>query len=344
MSDFELIKAVASYADRRASSPIWEAVYFEPGRVYAGSHRIEAYASIELDQGTFALSADRLMRALRAVSGTPKIEVQKTQVVFTAGKSKATLPKQISHPFDLHVAPKGLKWVGGLDQLAQTKSVSWCVGSDLSRAHLMGVSLSDSGLVATNGISMARLGGVDYNATLGITGRRVFDVSLFSGISASVEACYIEHDRLFLRQDQIIRSAPSLSEDFPKIEPLIISPLKQPHGVVSREALLDVVRRARLSHDTLCLRYGKGRLSLNIDSRGGDQMALFDFADSVDVDFGTRESWGEGLEISASGKLLQAAIEQADDEIKLHLGDSLDPICLVSDDSEYLSIVMPLRV
>jgi hypothetical protein len=205
--------------------------------------------------------------------------------------------------------------------------------------------LSDSGLVATNGISMARLGGVDYNATLGITGRRVFDVSLFSGISASVEACYIvEHDRLFLRQDQIIRSASSLSEDFPKIEPLIISPLKQPHGVVSREALLDVVRRARLSHDTLCLRYGKGRLSLNIDSRGGDQMALFDFADSVDVDFGTRESWEEGLEISASGKLLQAAIEQADDEIKLHLGDSLDPICLVSDDSEYLSIVMPLRV
>lgn len=344
MSLAEAIKAVAPFAtsERNAMNPGWSGIHFAGDHIYALN---PMGGACELAESGIQCSvpAERLLKVLRAVKGEPTFKQSKDRkdLIVASGKSKATLPASPLSIAPAIIRPKAVKWKHTA-ALSGTERVAWSVGQDTTRSHLLGIHLGQYGAESTNGCSLARLSGTDYCELLKAPDSGILvPPAMLKGIPQETWIA-TEGNRLFVAKDKegnAFRFASLLEAQFPPAQEIIKGLTDQPAGVINRESMIDVIKRAKLSGMELVLRIADDRIQVTADEHKAD--TLFGFLDQVVVEYEDGPYQCDAIGVDAK-YLLPALEATTSDHIKLRIRGELDPV--VVEDGDYIAVVMPYRV
>jgi len=344
----EVIRKVAAFADKQESETFTLAdVHFRKGEVYAQSMVGGALEPIELELNC-GVNAKKLLKALQAVGKAPKFEMVGKQLKVSKGKSRAKLEtSDPKHAPKLHRPPKGAEWLE-VPHLHEASRLVWAVSTDTTRTHIAGVCLSARGLCATNGHAAIKLGEENYCELLGCgeASAPLIPPAVLKNLPNPTFAC-LHQGKLYLAAEskpKAFRSANLYDARFPSMEQVMETGRGQPRLSVDRSALVDLLKRARLSSHSAVLEVKGKRLSVSIDdTRPAD--TLFSFADSVEFTKVSGEV-PDGL-ISLNLNYLLPSVETCSDK-QVTLGmlpeaaGSLEPIYVTDGDIE--AIMMPMRM
>jgi len=341
----EAIKTVAAFADvgEEALNQWYSEVHFRKGEVFAANGVGGASEAIDpklkLNCG---VKAGRLLKALKAVKGDVALTTENNKLVIASKGCTARLDATNDKDGPAFYRPaKDSDWKP-TPLLSQVKRVAWCCAAE-DRRHLSGVHLDGNGISATNGSALVRIKGTDF---LEILGQTVLVPPVM--LEKLPDLCWIhkKENKLFIstiEDHSCFRVSSLIDAQFPQLDQVIESVLGIPSAVVNRGQLLDVVKRAAISHTHLTLEVSGNRLSVKISE--GSSLALFDFMDSVTLE--ENEGIQKGI-IGVDSRWLKPMLEYAGaDTIKIRLrpekGGGLDPI-MIEAGGDFLGVLMPLRL
>jgi hypothetical protein len=344
----EIIQDVAEFADTKAElTPGWGAVVFQDGKVWAQSHAGGAVEPLPDEHKALecVVNARTLIKAMKAVRGTdPALAVDNDKLLIASGESQARIPTMLFSTCPTFALPPGkTTWLhaGGLNQLDK---VTWACSKDGTRAALCGVCLTAEYAVATNGHVMARH---DIQVP-GLEAPLVLPPTMVQGLP---EECWlsVHGQRLFIATEKpkkgkvpaSLRGATIADHVFPPWEQVMNPALDQPTVKAPAAEVLELLKRAKVSHNNLMLEVATKRLRVRTEEgRGG----LFDFVDSVSLE--VPKKFPEGCVGLDNTYLLPMIAAVEEDTITIHMelteDGSLTPVAVAA--GEYTAVVMPIRM
>lgn len=300
------------------------------------------------DDGVAVIPSKLLIDVVRSLEpGAVELELSDLDVSVRGGRSEFSIRTMPPDEFPQLVEPEGQEvqleapsFVGALRQVVPAAS------SDDSRPILTGVLLSatDTGLrlVATDSYRLARrdLPGASVLAadqSVLVPSRALNEVSRLVGDAEELTLRLGDRDASFEIAGMRVTTR-LIDGDFPNVEGLIPT-ANSNHLTVSREALLDAVRRVRL----MAQESTPVRLVMSAD--GLELVAITqdvgEAHETLDANY-----TGDDLTVAFNAAFLLDGIEVATgDEVRLETLDALKPSVLkTGDDETFLYLLMPVRV
>jgi len=345
MSILDSVKAVAGFADETSPVIQWSHVVFDKGELWAQGPKGGALVKTPGLNISVAVPAKKLLKALQAVGEESKLEVEKNYRLTIQGEGSTARVEgvKIGDMPTFHRPASDAEWlfVPGLDRVA---SLDWCVSADETRRHLSGIHFNPDGSVeATNGHAMMRLDlgvrgfpdviapapvlrGLPAEGWLAKAGGKLFIASQKGGTEGFRVANL--HEAAFPPAGQIIQGAKD-----------------QGQMIVNREAVVKLLKRAKLSNAEVTLAVAQGRLTAEVD--GERQQSLFGFVSSVPYrNVEGQKEVPEGRIGFSAALLLPMFGLVTSEEVTVYLSPSetggLDPLMMI--DGPLTGIVMPYRL
>ena len=300
------------------------------------------------DDGAAVIPAKLLTDVVRSLDGgAVEVECKELDAAVRSGRSEFSIRTIASDEFPKLNAPEGhTVTIEAGSFIAALRQVVPAASSDDSRPILTGVLVTstDEGvrLVATDSYRLAvrDLPGtsvLDGGQSVLVPSRALQEVARLVGDASELVLEIGERDATF-RVDGLSVTTRLIDGDFPNYEGLI--PDKNPNRLtVSREALLDAVKRVRL----MAQESTPVRLSMS-----GDGLELVAITQDVgeaheQVDAGYN---GEELTVAFNAGFLLDGVEVSPgDEVHLDTIDALKPAVMrAGDDENFLYLLMPVRV
>jgi len=300
------------------------------------------------DDGAAVIPAKLLTDVVRSLDGgAVEVECKELDAAVRSGRSEFSIRTIASDEFPKLNAPEGhTVTIEAGSFIAALRQVVPAASSDDSRPILTGVLVTstDDGvrLVATDSYRLAvrDLPGtsvLDGGQSVLVPSRALQEVARLVGDASELVLEIGERDATF-RVDGLSVTTRLIDGDFPNYEGLI--PDKNPNRLtVSREALLDAVKRVRL----MAQESTPVRLSMS-----GDGLELVAITQDVgeaheQVDAGYN---GEELTVAFNAGFLLDGVEVSPgDEVHLDTIDALKPAVMrAGDDENFLYLLMPVRV
>jgi len=336
------IKHIASFA---AKDGLFGSVQLRPTEAYASDGTVAALAPAELGV-TCAVSGAKLLKALRALQGEPTFEMatKERKLVIKAGKAVVKLEQldERSAP-KMERPPADVVWKATVGLRAVSK-VGWGVSTDQTRVHLSGIHLGAKGLETTNGHTLCRASGTDWAELLGTDKALVSPKSLHDLPAECWVAVNKSATRLFIADDaegRRFRVCSLIAADFPPVDSVVGSIVDNPFGLVDRQTLIDVVKRAKLGSGVFTLEQSAERLSVRTDDMHAD--TLFAFMDSAPLEDAPDGLWCGRVGVAAH--YLAGALDGCEsDKVRVSITGSLDPIMIQDPAIGFLAVLMPYRI
>jgi hypothetical protein len=346
----DIVKSVAKYAEPKDSMlQGMNQVHFRKGQVFAVSLRGSAAAPTNYDFAC-GVDAQKLLKAFAAVGPDPDIQMRERKLEIRSGTAVVrlditsagrTAPK-------LHL-PQRPHWVEvkGMDA---TRRISWAASTDNSRPAMMGVALTQGGIVASNGHVAVLYGDVDYLRLLGLK-EPVIIVPEMVGCFPDPAYLAFEDQRLHVssggEQPQLWSIQP-LAAHYPDVLSIFRNHSEQPAIEISRVELVDLLKRAKNASMEVTLSFANERLSVITEQLGeADERTLFDFLDTCPFKSRGRKKLPPGT-IRLRLQYLLPLLEKTatSDTVELRVSPdpkgSLDPLVVV--DGPLRAIQMPMRL
>ena len=343
MSTIEIIKEVATFADQAVKEELdhigYGYVCFAEGEVWARSPAGGCVRKVDLDlEG--AVPAKKLLKALASCKGEPTFDRTEHYLTLSGGGSKARVQTRPLNKLPrMHRPEKKAKWteVAGL---GEAKRVAWSVSKDASRAHLTGVYLDALGLTATNGASLAH-----FKLDTGLKAGFLIEPKLLRDLPDVVWLAQ-EDAELFIAEDKAktgFRVASVIQQTFPPYGAILEGAPTSGFTAPTKD-LVDLVKRARLSHHQGILEVTGQELHVRVEDTGLD--SLFQFQGSLPVEPLVNHSMPAGrigLDLGLLLPCLEAAEgETVDCSIEMTDRGGLAPSFFRS--GRFVGVVMPWRL
>jgi hypothetical protein len=349
----DTIKRVASFADTKGNDMFTMSdVHFRKGSIYVQTITGGAIEPIDLELDC-GVNASKLIKALKAVGKDPTFTQTDRQLQVKSGSSTAKLSTSLTKDAPkFHRPPNTIAWVE-IPHLHIAHRMAWAVCDDIGRSHLGGVALTSCGMCATNGHVALKYGSVNYTELLHAQEPPNIPVSILKGLPDPT-CGVLDQGRLFLAaqikpkaKPTTFRSANLFSGLFPPMEQILVGARKEPQLIVDRKALIDLLKRARLSAPAAILEVKGTRLSVRVDSAAVNptEETLFGFADSVEFR-NVSSKVPDGIVGMGLAYLISAIETATSDNVILGMlpvnNGSIDPVYLV--DGDYEAVLMPRRL
>lgn len=299
MSDLvDAIREVAGFAgtERAGMFGAWSVLHFAPGEVLAQDGMIGARMPVDLDL-TCGVNAVSMVKALKAVTGDPSITQDKGGLVIKSGTATIKLATLAADMAPKFYRPP-VKAVWHLAAMGDVKKIAWCVNP--SRSNLSGIYLA-ADMQVTNGHVAINRTGVDFVKLLGRAA--LVDPRVFVGLPPDVWMTLHDNTLFVAKDDQgsKFRSAKVTDSLFPDLDGIIDPIRKYAAASAPRDALVEVIKRARVGAADGVLRFSKGKVGISV----GGEKSIFDFLDSV----GLTDSEIKPCEVLLSLSYLQDVLE-----------------------------------
>jgi DNA polymerase-3 subunit beta len=222
------------------------------------------------------------------------------------------------------------------------------ISQDDTRPHLASVLFESDGesarMISTDGHRLSKVGKVLVNGpklASGVLIPRKGVAEIRRALEGREAACEIGvHQGYFvLRADDVTLTVKLGEGQFPPYEQ-VIPKENDKILVIEREVLLEALRRVSIiaSDKTWGIRLSLEKGSLSIEADNPD---LGNAHEKLDVDYK-----GSGLQVGFNARyFIDLLAEMGSKNVRLELGEDLDPAVIrPADDSDYLGVVMPMRL
>lgn len=342
MTDIEVIAKVAAFAAPAGTThgTHWEGIHFHEGSVFAQDQHGGMLSLLQDVKLNCSVSGSLMQKVLKAVGSSShvKFKTTKKELIVTAGQSEAKLPLMSPNMEPKFYRPDAkVKWAV-TDALVNVDRVAWAVSNDAFRAHLSGLHLGENGIEATNGHVGVQLRCENFKKLLGT--EVLVPAAPLKHIGEGNRYIACDDRRFYVSEDEEgtrYLSLKLIDGQFPDLDAVL--PQGQPSAQVTKEQLVDAVKRAKVSGNKAILQVSGDRLSF--ESHTADQNTLFNFIDSVEL-----RDIEKGFNVKPIGLNLdymeKAVKHTGDGEIELRTKDSLAPFEVAS--AKYTAVIMPVRV
>jgi hypothetical protein len=347
----EAIKEVAGFANDDATFGSFANVCFHKGEVWAmgpAAGAVEPTPDLDI---SIAVPARKMTRAIQAM-GKKDVEfsVEGSRLTIR-GAGKATVEGAlIKDQPKVHKPPaEGWIQVAGMARLPQLEDT---VSKDTTRRHLSGVHFQDDRAESTDGHGMMRL-------QLQVDKPLPSAIVMVAALSGLPDVCWLAHQggRLFISAVDPTKGNSGLGYSglgyrfagiveaaFPPAQEIINGAKEQPVMTVDRLALIDLVKRARLSNKMIRIEVVRNKLTVAVDE-GGD--TLFAFASSVEFETKVKGNAVPSGVIGFDSTLLLPMLSHATSAaVDLWLTPDpkggLGPLMLI--DGPFTAVLMPCRL
>lgn len=298
--------------------------------------------------GSVVIPSKLLIDVVRSLEpGAVEVEVKDHDAAIRGGRSEFSIRTIAADEFPPVPEPDGKEVTIEADSfVAALKQVIPAASSDDSRPILTGVLIAatEGGvrLVATDSYRLAvrNLPGtsvLESGQSVLVPSRALQEVARLVDTSQQLTIEIAERDAAF-RVGNLRVVTRLIDGDFPNVDGLI--PEKNPNRLtVSRDALLDAVRRMRLmAQESTPVRLAMSSDSLELVAITQD---VGEGHESVDASYN-----GDELTVAFNAQFLMDGVDVADTEqVHLDTVDSLKPAILrAGDDENFLYLLMPVRV
>lgn len=365
------LSRTSTIADRKSSLQILSNVLIEAGdkdnvRISATDLNLFAtgvFPAEVVTGGSLTVPAKTIYDVVRSMpDGNISLKSEGDQVTISCGRTHFQLLVLPAEDFPMIPEISSVEFfeMDAAILKLMIEQTSFSISSDETRPHLNGALFQGDGknlrMVTTDGHRLSKVEFIVdesgfYNFSMIVPNKAISEIRHLVEDSEGQVSLADKNGSLFIRRtielenegadpftSEFLLISKLIEEDFPPYDQVI--PKSNDRSViVSRQPLLDALRRVTVVSEekTLGVRFELSDGSLEIDT---NNPSVGQGSEQLDISYD-----GEDLEIGFNARyLIDALSVLREDEIKLELSGSLDPVVVKDTGEVFIGVVMPMRI